>query len=129
MNQREIDKLETCIQILTEGGTIEDCLRLFPLLSTEAQANLAIAFETMKLGETSIPTDSIEKSRTRLLEQAGLYRSGLEDQKLGKDSWLSKIQHIFLNRPSFWQLAGRVVMILGITALLIIFSRDRKSVV
>lgn len=123
MIQSEIDELEKCIDILMHGGTIEDCFSQFPDLSPEVQDNLKTANEMIRLSENEISPELMARSRARMIERAASYRGMRRNQKPGEEKWLLKLKRAFSILPSSTLLAGRVLIVIGITVLLIIFSR------
>jgi len=123
MKRSELDELDSCIDILAQGGSIEDCIARFPALSEEVKAILKIAYETMMLGEVKIPAGSLESSRSRFLDQATAYRRELENQEFGRQSLITTIKQKFSSSPSFKLLARRAILAIIITAALIVFSR------
>jgi hypothetical protein len=125
MNQIEIELLDKCIEMILVGASPDDCIKRYPDLPQEVLINLKIASEMFQLGEFTVPADMMSESRKNLLEQAARYRETNEQksQSQGKYPWFTHLLRGIEIKPSLKLMAGRVIVVLGLTALLIIFSR------
>jgi hypothetical protein len=123
MNQIDIQQLDKCIQMMFDGASLDDCKKLYPNLSNEVIANLELAIATMELGKFEISTEQMNKNRDALLEKARDYRENIADLSLRKTSWLAGLLNRIPKSQPIMQFAGRMVIVLVITATLVIFSR------
>lgn len=124
MNQKSLDTLEKCIQLLETGAPIDDCINKYPDIAPELQDILEISKAVMNLREEKVPIDGMNKDRVRLLSQANLIVSS---RKRNPVDWYSRI--ILRIRTAFFRLftirpfVSRLVIAILITGILIIFSR------
>ena len=51
-NKNNIDALNTCLELLEQGSTVEACLERYPQLAAELEPMLRLAVQTQRAGET-----------------------------------------------------------------------------
>jgi hypothetical protein len=124
MNRKQMDAFEKCIERMDAGLPVEDCLKEFPDLTPELRNILEIAKEMMSLMVDKVSDEQMTRSRTMLLSQAKLLTSS--DKQSALESGIGKVfrpfRQITQGFSSLSQLAGRLVLVLGITGLLILLS-------
>ena len=125
MNKKQIDALEKCIEFMETGAPLGDCIKEYPDLTPEMQKILETAEEAMSLQEERVPIEAMNRSRIKLLSQAKLLGSSNKDDTpvSGFVQLTQTIKQAFLGLSSLRPLAGRLVLVIGITGLLIFFSR------
>ena len=77
MNTKLIDALDTCIQILEQGGTVAECLDRFPTFANDLRPLLEQSVEARSLGRSTIPASAVTAGRVRVLNHA----AGLRQNK------------------------------------------------
>jgi len=124
MNPILFDAFERCIKLLEADVPLEECIKEYPDLEPELREILETAKDVMNLREEQVPLESMNRSRIRLLSRAKFLVSN--DKPNTSDSglnWLVKpVRRIVNGFSSLSPLAGRLVLVLGITGLLILFS-------
>jgi len=124
MNQRQIDAVKRCVELMEAGVPLEECLKEYPDLVPEMREILKTAKDIMSLREEQVPIEAMNRSRARLLSQAKFLASNdKQSASVLRLNWLIKPVRRFLNLFfSLSPVAGRLVVIVGITGLLILFS-------
>ena len=56
-----IDALNTCLELLAQGSTVEACLARYPELAAELEPMLHLAMQTQRLGETIQPSPDAQR--------------------------------------------------------------------
>lgn len=74
MNEELIDAFEYCWRKIKEGVTIEECLQEFPNLAGDLQPILETAIAARSMSVSKVPSEVINRSRTRLLGHAAQLR-------------------------------------------------------
>ena len=124
MNQRLIDAFERCMELMEAGVPLEDCIKKYSDLEPELREILETAEEVMNLREERVPIEPMNRNRIKLLSQAKfLVSSGRQNTSISGVNWLVKpIRRIVDGFSSMSPLAGRLVLVVAITGLLILFS-------
>src|SRR4030043_230397 len=125
MNQRNIDLVEKCIELMNAGLPIEDCVKEYPEVTPEIQEILMTAKNVTNLREERVPIEAMNRNRLKILAQAKqivtndeLTRSRSGFIFTGVRTWRT-----FTKLFSVRSLAGRLILVILVTGLLIIFSR------
>ena len=125
MNQKKLDDLEKCIELLAAGIPAKDCFTKFPELSPEIREVISTVMVMGNLNADQIPADAMNRSRHELLTKA---RQIIADEE--RAGWnqaflraVRDVRHAFYAVFSPRPLVGRLIMVVMITGLLILFSR------
>jgi hypothetical protein len=123
MRQKQLDVFEKCLELLQAGAPLEECIKQYPEITLAMQELLEKAQNLFELGNEQIPAELIERSRLKLLTQT---RALLADKSTYTDAGFSglgkSIRQLFTRLTTLSPLAGKLVLIIGITGLLILFS-------
>jgi hypothetical protein len=124
MNQRDIDAFEKCIELIKAGAPLENCVKQYPEMKPEMREMLETAMHVMSLREEQVPIESMNRSRIKLITQAKLLVTReKQNATVPGFSWLVRLSRwIIQGFSSLSPLAGRLVIVLGVTGLLILFS-------
>ncbi len=85
MSERLFDALETCLQALEQGETIDAALARFPALAADLRPVLEAALHARTLGGSPLPEGIQRRGRARLLQRAAEMR---EAKRAPRRSWL-----------------------------------------
>jgi len=123
MNQRHLDAFDKCMELLEAGIPLEDCFIKYPDLEPEMREILKTAKKVMDLRDEQVPIEAINRSRIKLLSRAKLLVSGKQNTSVFGVQWFIKpIRRIVNGFSRLSPLAGRLVLVSGITGVLILFS-------
>ncbi len=124
MNQREIDVLEKCIEIMKAGGSLEDCVKQIGDITPEIREILGTAKNLIRLGDNQVSSEQMKRSLTAVLSQAALLTSQVEnDNRAPKTNPLGLRLNDFLrDKVSLTPLVSKMAFVFGITALLVLLS-------
>lgn len=124
MNQREIDVLEKCIEIMKAGGSLEDCVKQIGDITPEIREILGTAKNLIRLGDNQVSSEQMKRSLTAVLSQAALLTSQVEnDNRAPKTNPLGLRLNDFLrDKISLTPLVSKMAFVFGITALLVLLS-------
>lgn len=124
MNPRLVDALETCIQTIQSGGSVEECLRVYPDLASELNSMVKAAKSLADLKVGDAPVEAIQTSRREFLALAKQFTS--QDSTRNGTTYLDKLlqplKKINTHLPHINALMRRISLALGIATLLILFS-------
>ena len=85
MSERLFDALETCLQALEQGETIDAALARFPALAADLRPILEASLHARTLGGSPLPEGIQRRGRARLLQRAAEMR---EAKHAPRRSWL-----------------------------------------
>jgi len=85
MSERLFDALETCLQALEQGETIDAALARFPALAADLRPILETSLHARTLGGLPLPEGIQHRGRARLLQRAAEMR---EAKRAPRRSWL-----------------------------------------
>lgn len=85
MSERLFDALETCLQALEQGETMDAALARFPALAADLRPMLEAALHARTLGGSPFPEGIQRRGRARLLQRAAEMR---EARRAPRRSWL-----------------------------------------
>jgi hypothetical protein len=81
MKTQLIDTLEICLQVLKQGGTVEECLNRFPALADELRPLLEQSVAARSWNLSPVPGNAVTGGRVRILNRAAQLRQS--DQSIG----------------------------------------------
>ncbi len=82
MNKSEINQLEQCLGWMEAGASDEEIVQKIPAMTEEMRDILQMAREMMAIGESPTSIEKMALSRTRLLQQAAVYRE--QDERMAQ---------------------------------------------
>lgn len=124
MNRRIIDALESCIKSMEADVPLEDCLKRHPDISPDLRDLVKTAEIIKQLRVENIPTESMNKSLSKVLSQANKLNSPemRSRRNLLFDWLLGPTRQVVQSLRSLNPIASRLVLVLGITGIFILFS-------
>ncbi len=124
MNQREIDAVEKCIEILNAGGSVEDCLQQIGDITPEMRDMLGISKDLMYLGEIQVSSEQMKHNLSAFLTKAASLHSQVEKDTHNhkSTSFGMRVRALMQGKTSLTPFVSKMALVLGITALLIILS-------
>ncbi len=119
-NQKKLDLLESCLEYLESGASLEECYHKFPELSSDMHLILETAFQIKDLSQDRLPDEASARNRRAFLLHARelRYQASPINSVSRITSRLQSIKSNLFARP----LLNRLILILGSTALLVLFS-------
>jgi len=87
MKKELIDSLETCLKVLEQGGTVEECLNRFPAYAEALRPLLEQSIEARGLGLSPIPGTAVTVGRVRILNSAAKLRQNKSPLVLNLRAW------------------------------------------
>ena len=102
MNQREIDAVEKCIEIMKAGGSLEDCLQQIGDITPEMREMLGTAMDLMRLGENQVSSEQMKRSLSAILSRASSLGSLVEkeNRKPKSTSFGMKLRELLQGKTS-----------------------------
>lgn len=85
MSEKLFDALETCLQALESGETVDSALMRFPTLAAELRPILETSLQARTVAGLAVPAEGQRRGRTRLLRRAAELR---EAKRAPRRSWL-----------------------------------------
>lgn len=124
MNQRLIDALERCMELLETGLLLEDCIKKYPDLEPELREILDTAEDVMNLRQDRVTMEAMNRNRIKVLSYANfLVNDSKRKTVISGENWLVRpIKRIVNGISSLSPFAGRLGLVVMITVLLILFS-------
>jgi hypothetical protein len=122
MKKTQIDLFEKCIELLEAGVPIEECLKQYPQLTTDTKSMLDDAKNLLQLSDVQVADELMEQNRAGIMQKARLLRSQLVRRNPGITKVKDFINQLFSALPALTPLTRRLVLIIGITGFLILFS-------
>ena len=101
-DKNTIDALNTCLELLAQGSTVEACLERYPELAGELEPMLRLARQTQRVAETIAPTAEAQR--------VGLGR--ITDAWASRQATRSRRWRIFRPLAKSWAVAMVAVMVL-----------------
>lgn len=74
MKTELVNALESCLKILEQGGTVEECLLRFPAFADDLRPLLEQSIAARTLGRNPIPASAVTAGRVRILNRAAQLR-------------------------------------------------------
>jgi hypothetical protein len=122
MKKTQIDLFEKCIELLEAGVPIDECFKQYPQLTTETKSMLKDAKNLLQLSDVEVAGELMEQNRARIMQKARL----LHSQPIRRNSGITKVKglihQLFSALPALTPLTRKLVLIIGITGFLILFS-------
>lgn len=87
MNTKLIEALELCLQVLEQGGTVEECLARFPFLARDLRPLLESAQAARSLSLPTVPGNAVTRGRVRVLNRAAQIHQGLRPRAHYPHAW------------------------------------------
>jgi hypothetical protein len=87
MKTKLIDNLESCIQVLEQGGTVEECLNRFPTFADELRPLLEQVITQRRWNLSPVPGNAVTDGRVRVLNRAALLRQSKQPLALTLHAW------------------------------------------
>lgn len=123
MNQKQLDAFEKCLELLAAGVALEECVKRYPEFTPAMQDLLVHAKNLYDLGDERIPTELMERSRKNLLTKAKSLRTDQSrDSGTRFTIFGTHVKPLIARLPKLAPLSSRLLIILGLTTLLILFS-------
>ncbi len=118
------ERMEQYIEALRQGELVNGSVKNHAGLSPADIERLRIAEKLNTLRAGQVPTTALEKSRSMMLSQAAALgkQENLVSNKTGKMNFLQEITGALAGLRRLSPAAGRLIIIIGITALLLVFS-------
>ncbi len=85
MSDKLFDALETCLQAIENGETVDSTLTRFPTLAADLRPILETSLQARALGGLPVPAEAQRRGRVRVLRRAAELR---EAQRAPRRSWL-----------------------------------------
>lgn len=93
MTEKLFDALETCLQALEQGETIDSALTLFPALAADLRPILEASLQARTVGRVAVPEEAQQRGRARVLRRAAELR---EAKRVPRRSWLFSFRPLAL---------------------------------
>jgi hypothetical protein len=87
MNRQLLDALETCLQAMEKGESLDSALKRYPRLSADLRPLLEAAWAARTLRPSQVPVRAIARSRSRVLTAAAGLRSQKASSSRLKPTW------------------------------------------
>jgi len=117
---REFDRvLDECIDRLSRGGSIEECLAAYPELAGELRPLLVSAQELMAVGAAVSRAGAKAVGRERLLRE----RARLRETPARRESFFRR----FFIRPQVWAPAAAALIIALTVGIMALWPADEKA--
>ncbi len=85
MSEKMFNALETCLQALEQGETLDAALARFPALADELRPILETSLHARSLGDSAVPGDAQRRGRAKLLQRAAEIR---EAKRAPRRTWI-----------------------------------------
>jgi hypothetical protein len=122
MKMTQVDLFEKCIESLEAGVPIDECYKQYPQLTPEMKSMLEDAKNLLQLNAVQVTGELMEQSRAKIMQKARL----LQSIPVSRNSGITKVKafmHQFFSfLPILTPLTRKLVLIIGITGFLILFS-------
>jgi hypothetical protein len=87
MKTQLIDTLEICLQVLKQGGTVEECLNRFPALADELRPLLEQSVAARSWNLSPVPGNAVTGGRVRILNRAAQLRQSDQSSGHSLQAW------------------------------------------
>ena len=81
MNEKFYEALEVCLQAIETGADIESVLKRYPQMIDELRPILETSLRAQSLATTSVPEDSMQRGRARVLQRAAEMRESARSSR------------------------------------------------
>jgi hypothetical protein len=82
-----VNALETCLKVLEQGGTVEECLLRFPAFADDLRPLLEQSIVARRPGRSPIPASVVTAGRVRVLNRAAQFRQNKQPLMRDLRSW------------------------------------------
>ena len=118
------EALESCLDALDKGSSLESCLEQYPAMTDELRPVLEAAIAAKSLSVEDVPVSAMQRSRTRLLARSVQLGSAIEEKPRSwfKDLFAPTDSSKATRRTAITASAGRMAFALVIAVTLILTS-------